>query len=44
LALRAHAPVYITQDVLARRNTANLDSWLAKLNDKNINKQEVQES
>ena len=34
LALRTHAPVYITQDVLARRNTANLDSWLAKLDNK----------
>ena len=44
LALRTHAPVYITQDVLARRNTANLDSWLSKLNDKNVNKQEVRES
>jgi bifunctional DNase/RNase len=44
LALRTHAPVYITQDVLARRNTANLDSWLAKLNNKSINQQEVQES
>ena len=44
LALRTHAPVYITQDVLARRNTANLDSWLAKLDNKNVNQQEVQES
>jgi uncharacterized protein len=43
LALRTHAPIYITQDVLARRNTANLDSWLAKLDSKTI-KQEVQES
>ncbi|HSB45495.1 MAG TPA: bifunctional nuclease family protein [Nitrospira sp.] len=42
LALRTHAPIYITQDVLARRSTANLDSWLAKLDSKNI-KQEVQE-
>jgi len=44
LALRTHAPVYITQDVLARRNTANLDSWLAKLDNKSVNQQEVQES
>lgn len=44
LALRTHAPVYITQDVLARRNTANLDSWLAKLDNKSLNQQEVQES
>ncbi len=43
LALRTHAPIYITQDVLARRSTANLDSWLAKLDGKSIN-QEVQES
>ena len=44
LALRTHAPVYITQDVLARRNTANVDSWLAKLDKKNVSQQEVQES
>ena len=44
LALRTHAPVYITQDVLARRNTANLDSWLAKLDNKSVNQQGVQES
>ena len=45
LALRAQAPLYITQDVLARRNTAHLDSWLAKMdNDKSANQQEVRES
>ncbi|HLZ33668.1 MAG TPA: bifunctional nuclease family protein [Nitrospira sp.] len=44
LALRTHGPIYITQDVLTRRNTANLDSWLAKLDSKNINQQEVRES
>ena len=45
LALRTQAPIYITQDVLARRNTANLDSWLAKLNNKSTNNtQEVRES
>ena len=44
LALRTHAPVYITQDVLTRRNTANLDSWLAKLDNNSVNQQEVQES
>ena len=44
LALRTHAPVYITQDVLARRNTTNLDSWLAKIDHKSVNQQEVKES
>jgi len=44
LALRTHAPIYITQDVLARRNTANLDSWLAKLDNTQLNHPEVRES
>jgi len=44
LALRTHAPVYITQDVLSRRNTANIDSWLAKLDNKTGNQQELRES
>jgi uncharacterized protein len=44
LALRTHAPLYITEDVLARRNTANLDSWLAKQDKDSINQQEVRES
>lgn len=48
LALRTQAPIYITQDVLARRSTANLDSWLSKLDNKsankNANEQEVRES
>jgi uncharacterized protein len=44
LALRCHAPIYVTRDVLARRNTANLDSWLAKLDAKNIGPQEVRET
>lgn len=44
LALRTHAPIYITQDVLGRRSTANLDSWLAKLDSKSVNQQEVRES
>jgi bifunctional DNase/RNase len=43
LALRTHAPLYITQDVLSRRNTTHLDSWLAKLN-KSLNEQKVPES
>jgi hypothetical protein len=30
--------------VQARRNTANIDSWLAKLDNKSVNQQEVQES
>jgi uncharacterized protein len=44
LALRTHAPLYITQDVLSRRNTAHLDSWLSKQDNKSINSQEVRES
>ena len=44
LALRTHSPVYITQDVLSRRNTANIDSWLAKLDNKTGNQQELRES
>jgi uncharacterized protein len=45
LALRTHAPLYVTEDVLARRNTANLDSWLAKQdNTDSANQQEVRES
>ena len=43
LALRTSAPVYVTEDVLARRNTANLESWLAKQDQKSSNQQEVQE-
>src|SRR5215210_184856 len=34
LALRAPCPIYITQDVLERRSTTNLDAWLAKLESK----------
>jgi bifunctional DNase/RNase len=44
LALRAHCPIYITQDVLARRSTDNLDAWLAKMESKNLGTQEVQET
>ena len=44
LALRANAPLYITEDVLARRNTANLDLWLAKQDKNSMNQQEVRES
>jgi bifunctional DNase/RNase len=44
LALRTNAPLYITEDVLARRNTANLDSWLAKQDKNSVNQQEVRES
>ena len=46
LALRTRAPLYITEDVLARRNTANLESWLAKQEQKNSStqQQEVQET
>ena len=45
LALRTRAPLYVTEDVLARRNTANLESWLAKQIPKSSsNQQEVRES
>ena len=45
LALRTRAPLYVSEDVLARRNTANLESWLAKQDVKSSTKQpEVQES
>jgi len=43
--LRTRAPLYVSEDVLARRNTANLESWLAKQDVKSSTKQpEVQES
>jgi bifunctional DNase/RNase len=45
LALRTGAPLYVTEDVLARRNTAHLESWLAKQDVKSGGKQqEVRES
>lgn len=44
LALRVHCPIYITQDVLNRRSTTNLDAWLAKLESKDIGTPEVQET
>ena len=40
LALRTRAPLYVTEDVLARRNTANLESWLAKQDLKISSKQQ----
>jgi uncharacterized protein len=45
LALRTRAPLYITEDVIARRNTANLESWLAKHDLKSSSpEQEVRET
>ena len=44
LALRAPCPIYITQDVLKRRSTTNLDAWLAKLESKHIGTPEAQET
>jgi bifunctional DNase/RNase len=41
LALRCHAPIYVTQDVWRRRSGQNLDAWLSKLETKNIGTQEV---
>ncbi|MDF0644032.1 MAG: bifunctional nuclease family protein [Nitrospira sp.] len=44
LAVRVQCPIYIAQDVLARRSTANLDAWLAKLESKRVGAQpEVRE-
>ncbi|MEO8341533.1 MAG: bifunctional nuclease domain-containing protein, partial [Nitrospirota bacterium] len=44
LALRAPCPIYITQDVLKRKSTTNLDAWLAKLESKDIGAPNVQET
>lgn len=41
LALRCHAPIYVTPDVWKRRTGQNLDAWLNKLETKNIGAQEV---
>jgi len=41
LALRTHAPIYVTQDVWRRRSGQNLDAWLTKLETKNMGTQEV---
>jgi uncharacterized protein len=41
LALRCHAPIYVTQDVWRRRSGQHLDALLAKLETKNIGAQEV---
>lgn len=41
LALRCHAPIYVTQDVWRRRSGQNLDAWLTKLEAKSIGTQEV---
>jgi uncharacterized protein len=41
LALRTHAPIYVTQDVWKRRSGQNLDAWLTKLETKNFGAQEV---
>jgi bifunctional DNase/RNase len=41
LALRCHAPIYVTQDVWKRRSGQNLDAWLTKLETKNIGIQEA---
>lgn len=41
LALRCHAPIYVSQDVWRRRSGQNLEAWLTKLEAKNIGTQEV---
>jgi len=44
LALRTRAPLYVSEEVLARRNTANLEQWLAKQEQKSSKQQEVRET
>lgn len=41
LALRTQCPIYVAPDVLKRRGSNNLDAWLAKLEAKPIDTQEV---
>jgi len=41
LALRCHAPIYVTQDVWRRRSGQNLEAWLNKLETKNIGAHEA---
>jgi hypothetical protein len=41
LALRCHAPIYVSQDVWRRRSGQNVEAWLTKLESKNIGTQEV---
>lgn len=41
LALRCHAPIYVTHDVWQRRSGQNLDAWLNKLETKNIGAHEA---
>ncbi|MCP9471244.1 MAG: bifunctional nuclease family protein [Nitrospira sp.] len=41
LALRCHAPIYVTQDVWKRRSGQNLEAWLSKVESKNFGTQEV---
>ncbi len=41
LALRCHAPIYVTQDVWKRRSGQNLEAWLSKAESKNFGAQEV---
>jgi bifunctional DNase/RNase len=36
LALRCHAPIYVTQDVWKRRSGQNLNAWLSKLETKEV--------
>lgn len=41
LALRCHAPIYVTQDVWKRRSGQNLEAWLSKAESKNLGTQEA---
>ena len=41
LALRCHAPIYVSEDVWRRRSGQNVEAWLTKLESKNIGTQEV---
>ncbi|MCP9446403.1 MAG: bifunctional nuclease family protein [Nitrospira sp.] len=41
VALRCHAPIYVTQDVWKRRSGHHLEAWLSKVESKNFGTQEV---
>jgi bifunctional DNase/RNase len=41
LALRCHAPIYVSHGVWRRRSGQNLEAWLTKLETKKIGTQEV---
>jgi len=36
LALRAHVPIYVSESVLKKKSSENLDAWLEKLKPKDF--------